>query len=1658
MDKHIERDVPVAWEAPVEDRETDTLLYESERTVVWRRRRDGQPGLVCKQPLGPGATERLRHESRILARLEGVAGVPKLARDAALPEAIVLDDSGGIPLADVLRTECFALPALLALARQLALIVAAVHRAGVLHKDINPANILLAGTPPRPLLIDFDLATTFAEEAPAFTHHDGIAGTLAYLAPEQSGRTGRPVDQRADLYALGATLYQLATGSPPFQGDDPLQLIRDHLALTPPAPLLLAPHLPPLLSELILRLLEKEPERRYQSADGLAHDLARLAAGGPPFTLGANDFPRRLAPPARLAGREREIAALHAAFQRACDSDQRGILVAGAPGVGKTALINELRAIVTAHGGWFVSGKSDQYQPGAEPAGLQALAALGRLLLAEPEAALATQRARLLAGLGAQTGTVTALLPEFAILLGPQPVPAPAEQANPAEADQQLHRALGALLRAVVSPERPLVLVLDDLQWAAPAQFALIDHLLTDGTLRGLLLVGAYRDLDIGPRHALTAMSPRWQRLEALAPLLRLDNLPQAGLGELLAGMLRLPAADAEALAADLLPLAGGNPYDTVELVNALRREGVLTLEQGGWHWDAAAVRRHAGAGGVLAALAARMAALPSPAPQLLETMACLGGEVAPALLCAAAALEPAMLEDALAPALEDGLLLWDMDGAPQGNLRFRHDRVQQAAHERLAPERLCGLHLELARRLAPLAGHGHAAAAQYLAALPLLREPAECRHVLALLHAAAVHARQITAHGMAERYLAAALALAARPESGAGAALLLALEQERHAALYQLGRLGEADQAYARIAAACNDPVRLAESAAVQICSQMLRNQERAALDLGLPLLRALGMALPDGSLGADLPVQLERFYSWFHARDLAADLARPAQQQDARRLARTRLARQLIPPALFSDPEALTWLVLESQRCWEQDGPCPELMFRLAHANVVTVAVYEDYRTGYDVLRHVLAVGQARGYTLEAWQVSFLLGISCAHWFEPLEHCVTLARRAREGLLQGGDWQVACYNHYTLISGALECAAQLDDCAAEVESGIAFATRISNEFNVDIFSAYRQLVRALRGETAAPGAWNDKDGGFDEARYVTGIAANPLGRAMYHHCRALTAAIYGDAGTLASHATGAMEQLPAMQTFYPGALSFALQALALAQAMHAAPDARPALLARFDTCRDWLAARAADAPANFDHVLRWLAAERAWAIDDTWGAAGAFDAALAAAEGSRRAWHRALITERAGLFHLEHGLARAGRQLLAEARQLYAAWGASGKVRQMEQAHGLRRTTVGSHLAGALAASVGGAATGKGGSITADSVDLLAILRASQALSSETSLDHLRGRVTELIGAMTGATAVTLALRDDDCAPWLLAPAGAGAPMPVEQAGAHGLLPLSAFRYVERTLAPLLVADATCDDRFAHDPYVAGRPHCSLLVVPILSHGAARAILLLENTLGQDAFSAGRLDAVMLVAGQLAVSLENAQLYAALERKVAERTEALEQANQRLALLSTTDPLTGLANRRRFNEVLEAEWLRALRPHSSIGAVMVDIDQFKLYNDHYGHQAGDACLRTVATTLAAGFRQGTDLVARYGGEEFAVILPGADLGATWRVAERARLAVAALREPHLHATHGIVTISMGVAAMAPLANVQPEQLFGAADDALYRAKQRGCNRVERG
>jgi signal transduction histidine kinase len=1420
------------------------IVHHSGRTRITRLVVPGGT-VIRKEPLGPDSERRVRHEAAMLERVRGVVGVAQLAGTPRYPGSVVLADAGDVSLAGTAKP--LAAGELAGLAVALGRAVAEMHHRGVMHRDITPANVVLDGDG-MPYLVDFALASSFAEIRPEFTPHSEITGTLAYLAPEATGRTGRPVDQRADLYALGAVLYELATGGPPFGTGDPLRLIHDQLARVPVPPAEVNQSVPAPLSEVIMHLLEKEPDNRYQTADGLVYDLERLrhrqTRAAAALRVGEHDFPVRLLPPSRLAGRDDEVATLEASFAGALAGQCRGVVVAGAPGVGKTALIDQLRPVVTGGDGWFVVGKFDAYRRDLEfDASHQAFRALGRLLLAEPEDELARLRMRIVAAVGSNAGLLAAVVPEFAALLGVPPV-----AGNPLTAQARVQQAAAAALRAVASRERPVVLFLDDLQWAGRTPLGLVDLVLSEERVEGLLLVGAYREGDVDGAHPLTPPLSRW-RNQVTVRHLRLGNLPGPSLAAMVAEMLHVDRSAAAGLAGVIEPHTRGNPYETVELLNVLRRDGLLTVTAAGWRWDEAAVRAHLGRSEVAELLAAGAAALPEESWPVVEAMACLGGRAELSLLQAATGESVEGVDQALAPALEEGLLVAEPGAHPA--TRFRHDRIREAVLGGLEPERRRSVQLGMARRLAGVPELFAVAAEQYLPAIGAVADAAERRQVVGLLRRAADQAALIGDYALVNTLLTAALAAVDPGET----ATLAGVHTGRHAALYCLGRLEEADEVYRTIERLCPAVLDRADATAVQVFSVMHRTRYAEALGLGRQSLHELGITVPPADrLGAELDHQFGYLYQWLDHTEVADDLARP-DLADRRLLAAPGLINATLTAAFFvGDPATLTWLGLEALRICVEHGPAPDLVSPAAHTALGAVLLRGDYLAAYRAARRILALGEARGYEPGTSNVRMLCGLlSC--WAEPIDASIEASQRAREGLIAGGDLANAGYTHYAVLCGTLDSAPSLDRFLTEVEAALAFVRRTGSEEVVQVFGTYRWLAGVLLGEIAAEAGEEVSPDKYTD---------DPGALFLAHLNQANAAAIFGDPVGLERHTAAVMPLVPVFPGLYSTAVAHLLRGLALAgQARHADVGTREVLLAELEDVTRWIADRAVDAPGNFLHLLRLLEAERAWADGDFRAAALAFDAARREAARRQRPWHRALIAEHAALFYLVHGLEQVGHDLLAQARAEYLAWGATAKVAQLDWAYPVLRTPV-----EAIASDDGssGGLLRDRAVITTGTIDLLGIVSASQALSSETSIGRLHIRVVQVLSAMTGATGVHLLLRDARQQDWLLPAPGGTVPV----SGQEGAAPMSVLRYVQRTSEPLVVADAVRDDRFARDPYFAGITCCSLLAVPILSRGALRAVLLLENRLLAGAFTAGRLEAVKLIAGQLAVSLDNAQLYA--------------------------------------------------------------------------------------------------------------------------------------------------------------------------------------------
>ncbi len=647
----------------------------------------------------PRDVDRLRSEYELGPTLKGLAVVEPLAFSSfqGLP-ALELEDFHGESL-ERIAGKPMPIGAFLRLAAQVARVVADIHGRGLIHKDLKPSNILVNHDTHEIRIADFCIASRIAREQTITRPARLIEGSLPYVSPEQTGRMNRAIDSRSDLYTLGVTFYQLLTGRLPFEASDAIGWVHCHVARKP-APLeALRPSIPAVLSDIVLKLLAKLPDERYQSASGLAHDLERclqqwrdtgLVAR---FALGERDVSDHFLIPQKLYGRTAETAMLQQAFERVVATGAPElVLVSGYSGVGKSSLVHELDRPIISKLGIFAAGKFEQYKRDIPYFTIvQAFREVMLDILAESADSVAAWRRRIQEALGQDGRLIVDLIPQAELVIGAQP---PVAELSLGEAEIRLRRVLREFVCAFASQQLPLAVFLDDLQWADPASLKLLVDLVVHPHTRHLLVIGAYRDNEVGRAHPLVGALNEARAQGAAIRDLVLGPLPETHVGELVADTVHCSRPDAEALAHLVREKTGGNPFFVIHFLTALHRRGLIAFHRGTrcWRWDLARIRAQGYTDNVVELMVGKLHDLPAETQEALKLAACLGASMDADALGAVFEGDP---EAAMRAAFEEDLLLH-----MNGSYRFSHDRVQEAAYWLIPDSERERVHLRIWRLL----------------------------------------------------------------------------------------------------------------------------------------------------------------------------------------------------------------------------------------------------------------------------------------------------------------------------------------------------------------------------------------------------------------------------------------------------------------------------------------------------------------------------------------------------------------------------------------------------------------------------------------------------------------------------------------------------------------------------------------------------------------------------------------------------------------------------------------------------------------------------------------------------------------------------------------------------------------------------------------------
>ncbi|MGV7218038.1 trifunctional serine/threonine-protein kinase/ATP-binding protein/sensor histidine kinase [Bradyrhizobium sp. UFLA05-112] len=1460
----------------MERHDDSAVLWEDGDCVfcrAWRRTADGdrQPVLIVRPAtLHPprAALDRLAHEYELGERLGGKWAVRplELVRDGGRT-TLVLEDPAGEPLVHLLgaplELDCF-----LGLAVSITATLGSIHRSGLVHRDVKPAHILVNCPDGEARFTGFGLASRHPRERQASEPPEFIAGTLPYMAPEQTGRMNRSIDSRSDLYSLGVTFYEMLTGALPFAALDPMEWFHCHIARKPIAPSDKSESIPEQLSQIVMRLLAKAAEDRYQTAAGLEHDLRRCLVEWSsyrciePFELGEQDTPDRLLIPEKLYGRGSEIEALLAAFDRVVKSGAPGlVLVAGYSGIGKSSVVHELHKALVPSRGVFASGKFDQFKRDIPYATLvQAFQGVVRPLLGKSDAELAIWRTALLDALGPNGRLMTDLIPDLRLIIGEQPA---VPELPPQQAQTRFQLVFRRFVGVFARQHHPLVIFLDDLQWFDAATLDMLEHLLTEADLQ-LLLIGAYRSNEVDSSHPLKrkldSISSAGRNVEEITLL----PLTPRHVEQLVADAFRCEPKRAAPLAQLVHQKTVGNPFFVIQFISALAEEELLTFDHNAarWSWDLERIHEKGYTDNVVDLMVGKLTRLPAATQNAIQQLACFGNIAETSELSIVFGTSKARVHALLWPAIHQDLVERHAD-----TYSFIHDRIQEAAYSLVPEESRAPAHLRIGRMLAAHTSPESRRAAifnivnQLNRGLSLITSSKEREQLAEFNLIAGQRAKASAAYASALTYLIAGIALLAKDSWLNQRDLTFALELNRSECEFLTGELDAAEERLSALSRRGMDAVEQASVACLRIDLYLTRGDLERAVAVGLDYLRGVGLEWSPRPTEEEALSEYQLMWSKITDGQIERIADLPLMKDETCLAILTVLTR-ILPPAVFTDANLSTLVICRAVNLSLDYGNSDASCAHYAWLNRVLGGRFGDYQAAYRF--GLLACDLVDRHGLSRFQapVYLAVGSTVIPWTKH-RGSRDLISRSLKAATEVGDLIYEAYSLAHLTSNMIAEGDPLEGIQREIERNLAAARKMKFRFAADIIHLQLGLVRTMRGLTRTFGCFDDEE--IDELAIERSLEQGPQAPALgaIYWIRKLQARfLAGDYVAAINARSKAEPQMWTIPTegstaefhFY-GALSHSCHCDGSAASevqLH-----RDIISAHHKHLQAW----AMNCPENFEHRAALVSAEIARIDNRDAEAMRLYELSIQSAAVNGFVHHEAIACELAGRFYAARGYERIAKTYLRDARFNYLRWGADGKVRQLGELYPyLNEEDATRALSG----------TSIGAPI--EHLDLATVIKVSQAVSGEIVLQRLIDKLMRTAIEQAGAErGVLILLRGNE--PRIEAEATTASQLLLvhmhEQAVTAAALPESVLHYVMRTGENVILDNAAVQSSFANDPYIRARGSRSVLCLPLITQAKLIGMLYLENNLAAGIFARARSSVLKLLASQAAIALENSRLY---------------------------------------------------------------------------------------------------------------------------------------------------------------------------------------------
>jgi predicted ATPase/GAF domain-containing protein len=1347
-------------------------------------------------------------------------------------------------------------------------------------------------------LTGFGIASRLPRERLNPEPPDAIAGTLAYMAPEQTGRMNRSIDARSDLYSLGVTFYEMLTGSLPFTASDPMEWVHCHIARQPIPPDQRAMQIPAALSVITMKLLAKNAEERYQTAAGVEADLRRCLTEWEshdrvdPFPLGTRDVSDRLLIPERLYGREREIETLLACFDRvAAHGAPELVLVSGLSGIGKSSLVHELQKVLVPPRGLYASGKFDQYKRDIPYVTLaQASQSLVRSLLSQGEIELGRWRDSFTEALGSNGQLIVNLVPELEFIIGKQPT-VPDLRAQEAKSRFQMvfRRFLGVFARK----EHPLALFLDDLQWLDSATLDLLEHLITHSEVRHLLLVGAYRDNEVGPRHPFIRTLEAIRDTNARVHEIVLAPFGLSDVGRLIADALRCEPERARTLARLVQEKTGGNPFFAIQFLIELAEEGLLAFDSAGalWSWNIDRIDAKNYTDNVVELMVQRLKRLSTTTQDALKHLSCLGSIAEIGMLSIVYEQNEAAVHAALWQAVHAGLIV------RQGNkYKFLHDRIQQAAYSLFPEEHRPAAHLSIGRKLVAsmtanvLTEQLFDVANQFNRGSTLLVDRTEKADVAALNLRTGRKAKASAAYPSALEYFSTGMALLDERDWGSQHELTFCLWLERAECEFLSGKFEKSEQLIGELLQRRASNVDQAAVYHLRIRLHIVKAENSQAVNSALECLRLFGIALPAHPTSEQARAEYETIWQTLNGRPIESLIDLPIMT-DPELKAAMQVLSVILPASLVTDSHLFCLLVCRMVNLSMQHGMSGACADGYANLGFFLGPIFHRYGEGYRFAKLACGLVQKHGFIDYQAKVYLATGV-VGLWTEPIEIAINFMRIAVRTAIETGDPTFACYSLFQSVILLVLRNDPLDAVWRESERCLDIIRKAKYGDMADAIVSQQRFIANMQGRTATLSSFSDAE--FDEATFEAQLTGERLAVMICHYwivklkARFLSGdyaealAAVGNVKPLLGSAAG---QIQLLDYFYYAALT-------LASCYEKAPADeqnrwREILTAHREQLREW----AENYPPTFANRHALVSAEIARLEGRAVDAMQLYEQAIHSAREHGFVQNEALAHEVAARFYAARGVDSIAHVCLRNARQCYLRWGGLGKVRQLEGLYPwLTEESAPAVLNTTIDAPV-------------EQLDVGTVVKASQAVSGEIELGKLIETLMRISLEHAGAERGLLILFTDD-EPRIAAEARTGdgnievtlrnsAVTPTE-------LIESVLHTAVRTRESVILDDASARIPFSADAYVRQKHARSVLCVPLVKQAKLVGALYLENNLTPRVFTSAKLAVLKLLASQAAISLENVRLYDDLRMENSERRRAEEGLRRSEAYLSEAQRLS--------------------------------------------------------------------------------------------------------------------------------------------------------------